>query len=477
MSSVATAIEALQAAGQNDLATALGQLEGAEQQNLADQVHALDLELVGDLIDQFVKSDHAEKPLGEVTEAETIPLPADDAARAAEVAAREAGEALLRSGKVAAFLLAGGQGSRLGFEGPKGDYPYAPITGRTLFAQHAAKIAAVRDRYGCDLPWYILTSPQNDAVTKASFAAEDHFGLDPASITFVVQGTLPAVDATTGALLRASTDSLASAADGHGGMFSALRKSGALEEMAAAGITTIFSFQVDNPKVRMCRPEFLGYHSLAGAEMSNTAVRKESPGEKMGLVAKIDGTTGMVEYSDLPDELAEMCNDDGSLTYWAGSIAVHCIDVAFALRLTEGRLQLPFHRAHKKITHLNAAGDVVTPDEPNAIKFEAFLFDALPMASASITMEAARDDEFCPIKNAEGSNSPESARVLMNDLYRRWFEAAGVPVPSDGDGAPVDLEIDPRFALDADELAAKLPEGFALDGPTALGPDGTKLNG
>ena len=476
MGSVATAIDALHAAGQDDLAKALDQLEGSAQERLADQVNELDFDLVGDLINQFVKSDQVEKPLGEVTEAETIPLPADDAARAAEGAAREAGEALLRDGKVAAFLLAGGQGSRLGFNGPKGDYPYAPITGRTLFAQHAAKIAAVRTRYGCDLPWYIMTSPQNDADTKAIFAAADNFGLDADSIRYIVQGTLPAVDAQNGSLLRASEDGLALAADGHGGLFSALRKSGALEEMKAAGITTIFSFQVDNPKVRMCRPEFLGYHTLAGAEMSNTAVRKESPAEKMGLVAKIDGTTAMVEYSDLPDELAEMRNDDGSLTFWAGSIAVHCIDVDFALRLTEGRLQLPFHRAHKKIAHLSVDGQLVTPAEPNAIKFEAFLFDALPMASASITMEAERDDEFAPIKNAEGSNSPESARELMNEMYSRWFAAAGIAVPAGDDGKPVDLEIDPRFALDADELAAKLPEGFTLEGPTALGPDGTKLN-
>ena len=477
MGSVATAIDALTAAGQQDLAKALNELDGPGQQHLADQVNALDLELVGELINEFVKGDQSDKPLGEVTEAETIPLPADDAGRSNEKAAREAGETLLRDGKVAAFLLAGGQGSRLGFDGPKGDYPYAPITGRTLFAQHAAKIAATRTRYGCDLPWYIMTSPQNDEATKAIFTAADHFGLDPASVTFVVQGTLPAVDAETGAILRATPDTISLAADGHGGLFTALRKSGALEEMSAAGISTIFSFQVDNPKVRICRPEFLGYHHLAGAEMSNTAVRKVSPGEKMGLVAKIDGTTAMVEYTDLPDELAEMRNDDGSLTYWAGSIAVHCIDVDFALRLTEGRLQLPFHRAHKKITHLSADGEVVTPTEPNAIKFEAFLFDALPMASVSITMESARDDEFSPIKNAEGSNSGESARELMNELYSRWFEAAGVSVPAAADGKPVNLEIDPRFALDADELAAKLPAGFTLDGPTALGPDGNKLNG
>ncbi len=476
MTSVQVAIDALNAAGQNALASALAGLDGADQQSLAAQVDDLDLDLIGDLVNRFVHGGETEKPLGSVGEAATIPIPADDAALAAEAQARSVGEDMLRSGKVAALLLAGGQGSRLGFDGPKGDYPYAPITKRTLFAQHAAKIAALRTRYGCELPWYILTSPQNDAATKASFAAADHFGLAPASITFVVQGTLPAVDAQTGALLRAEAGSLALSPDGHGGLFSALRRSGALDEMKAAGISTIFSFQVDNPKVRVCRPEFLGYHREANAEMSNTAVRKSSPGEKMGVVVELDGTTSMVEYSDLPDDLANQRNDDGSLTYWAGSIAVHCIEVDFALRLTEGGLKLPYHRANKKVAHLDANGQLVSPSEPNAIKFETFLFDGLPLASASITIEAARDDEFCPIKNADGDSSPESARQLLNEMYSRWYEATGISVPLAQDGKPVDLEIDPRFALDADELAARLPAGFSITGPTALGPDGAIIS-
>jgi UDP-N-acetylglucosamine/UDP-N-acetylgalactosamine diphosphorylase len=472
MGSVSSAIEALHGAGQPDLAAALESLEGDAQERLAAQVAALDLSLISELVEQFVVGDGEEGPLGDITEAATIPIPADAQTEADEAAAREAGEELLRLGKVAAVLLAGGQGSRLGFDGPKGDYPFAPITGRTLFSHHAAKIAALRTRYGCDLPWYILTSPQNDEATKASFAAEDHFGLDPTSIRFVVQGTLPAVDAANGALLRAAPDRLALSPDGHGGLFSALRASGSLDEMQAGGITTIFTFQVDNPKVRVCRPEFLGYHSLAGAEMSNTAVRKRTPDEKMGVVVRIDGTPGLVEYSDMPAELAAQCNDDGSLTYWAGSIAVHCIDVGFAMRITEGRLQLPYHRADKKVAHVGADGELVEPTEPNAIKFETFLFDGLRSATGSITIEAAREDEFSPIKNAEGDSSPESARVLLNEMYSRWFAAAGVEVPADADGAPVNLEIDPRFALDARELAAKLPEGFTIDGPVAIGPPG-----
>src|SRR5690606_20758080 len=137
-----------------------------------------------------------------------------------------AGERMLADGRVAAVLLAGGQGSRLGFDGPKGAFPFAPITGRTLFWHHASTIAALRDRYRAPLPLYILTSPTNDEATREFFAANDHFGLKPSTVRFVVQGTLPAVDATTGALLREAPGRLALSPDGHGGLLGALRRSG-----------------------------------------------------------------------------------------------------------------------------------------------------------------------------------------------------------------------------------------------------------
>ncbi|MGD9695530.1 MAG: UTP--glucose-1-phosphate uridylyltransferase [Thermoleophilia bacterium] len=460
---------ALREAGQEHLAAALDRLDGPRREGLRAQIEALDLPLVGRLVEGLRAGDPA--PLGTVeplAAEDVIALPRDDADRAREAAAREAGEALLGEGRVAAVLLAGGQGTRLGFDGPKGDFPFAPLTGRTLFAHHAAKIAALRARYGA-LPWYVLTSPQNDAATRASFAAAGDFGLEPGSVRFVVQGTLPAVDRATGRILLEAPDRLALSPDGHGGLLSALRGSGALAEMASLGVDTIFTFQVDNPLLTVCRPEFLGHHARAGADMSSVAVRKLSPEERMGVIVRLDGSTGVVEYSDLPDELARLRDDDGELSLWAGSIAVHCIDRAFAERLTEGGLRLPYHHALKRVPFVDEDGAVVDPADPNAVKFETFLFDALPFARRSVTVEAAREDEFSPIKNAEGTDSPRSARRDLNRLYARWLEAAGVDVPRGDDGEPVDIEIDPRRALDAADLAAALPQGFAVDGPLVIG--------
>ena len=460
----------LRPAGQGRLADALDRLSGDGREHLRAEIEALDLDLVGRLVEGLVGGDEP-AVRGEIAPPAPdalIALPRTDEERARDARARSAGEELLREGAVAAVLLAGGQGTRLGFDGPKGLFPFAPITGTVLFAHHAAKIAALRARYRTALPWYVLTSPQNDATTRAAFAAADHYGLPPDSVRFVVQGTLPAVDRETGDILLDAPDRIALSPDGHGGLLSALRASGVLDEMEAAGIRTIFTFQVDNPMLSVCRPEVLGHHALAGAEMASVVVRKVSPEEKMGVIARVDGRTTVVEYSDLPDELAHEVDASGELVYWAGSIAVHCIQVDFARRLTEGGLRLPFHRALKRVPYVEPDGTRVEPDEPNAVKFETFLFDALPFAETTVTVEAAREEEFSPIKNAEGADSPATARRDLNALYARWLEAAGATVPRDAEGHPVDLEIDPRRALDADELKASLPDGFTVNAPTII---------
>jgi UDP-N-acetylglucosamine/UDP-N-acetylgalactosamine diphosphorylase len=467
--------ERLAEARQGHLAAALDRLGGQDRERLRGQIEALDLDLVGRLVGELV-GDEAPPALGRVeplAPADVIPLPRTEADRARERQAREAGEEALAQGRVAAVLLAGGQGTRLGFDGPKGAFPFSPITGTTLFAHHAAKIAALRRRHASALPWYVLTSPQNDAVTRAFFADHDHFGLDPRSVRFVVQGTLPAVDRADGAILLEAPDRLALSPDGHGGLLSALRASGALDEMAGEGAETLFTFQVDNPMLSVCRPDFVGHHLAAAADMSSMVVRKRSPEEKMGVIARIDGRTGVVEYSDLPDELAQMRDADGELAYWAGSVAVHCLEVAFVRELTEGGLRLPYHRAVKAVRHVDEGGRPVEPREPNAVKFETFIFDALLRARRSVTVEALREDTYSPIKNAEGADSPETARRDLNRMYARWLESAGVSVPRSDTGEPVDLEIDPRFALDADELAQRLPQGLALEGPAVIPPGAT----
>jgi UDP-N-acetylglucosamine/UDP-N-acetylgalactosamine diphosphorylase len=461
----------LGAAGQAHLVTVIEALPEESADLLEAEVRDLDIDLVAQLVGRFVTGVEESDGSGDIAPGDAIPIPESDSERRRAKRIWESGEELIRQGRVSLVLLAGGQGTRLGFAGPKGEFPFAPITHRTLFHHHAAKVAALRRRYAVALPWYLLTSPQNDEQTRAFFSANDHFGLDPDSVRFVVQGTLPAVDATNGQILLDAPDRLALSPDGHGGLLMALRRSGALDEMADEGVSTFFTFQVDNPLLRVAHPALLGEHVESESEMSSLVVRKKSPEEKMGVIARVDGKTAVVEYSDLPDELARARTADGELTYWGGSIAVHAIDVGLAKRVTEGGTHLPFHRALKKVPFVDDSGRRVEPGAPNAIKFETFLFDALPLASRTATVEVAREDDFSAIKNAHGGDSPETARVDLNRMYTRWLEAAGASVGRGPDGEPIDLEIDPRFALDADELAAKLPAGEQILEPRVFAPE------
>lgn len=460
--------ERLKDTWQEHLIDALARLDGEPRARLEAQLDEIDLMRVRKLIRQLVQTDDS-LPYADIEPPDVVGLARSDGDVARDRHACRAGKDLLAENRVAVVLVAGGQGTRLGFDGPKGDFPFAPITGRTLFAHHAAKVAAVRDRYGCDLPWYIMTSPQNNAATVALFERDGWFGLPQDSVRIFVQGTMPAVDRKTGRILLEAPDRVALAPDGHGGLFHALRRHGLLDEMRERGITTMFTFQVDNPLARVARPEFLGHHATGHAEMSNIVVRKRDPAERVGIVARSQRQTVLVEYSDLPDALAAAREADGSLRFWAGSIAEHAIELTLAERVTDDGGGLPFRRAFKRVPYVDDDGRLVSPETPNAVKFESFIFDALPLARCVVSVEVERGEEFSPIKNSTGEDSPETARRDLNREYARWLEQAGVTVPRAADGDPaVDIEVDPRYALDAAELIERIPAGFRVDGPVVL---------
>jgi UDP-N-acetylglucosamine/UDP-N-acetylgalactosamine diphosphorylase len=220
--------------------------------------------------------------------------------------------------------------------------------------------------------------------------------------------------------------------------------------------------------VQIADPAFLGLHRRAEAEVSFKVVEKVQPDEKVGVVVESDGRPQVIEYSDLPSDLAERREPDGSLQLWAGSIAIHIFEREFIERVVR-EASLPFHRALKKVRHLDADGHLVEPNAPNAIKFETFIFDALPLAHRWELVETDRAIEFEPLKNATGPDSPATVRQRMSDLFAGWLEGAGATVPRRPDGSvPFGIEISPLYALDAAELKAKLPAGMVVEGPLYL---------
>jgi UDP-N-acetylglucosamine/UDP-N-acetylgalactosamine diphosphorylase len=222
-------------------------------------------------------------------------------------------------------------------------------------------------------------------------------------------------------------------------------------------VTQISYFQVDNPIVRCVDPLFIGLHDMDGAEMSSKMLPKAYPKEKLGNFAMVEGKLTVIEYSDLPDELAEQRQPDGQLRFLAGSIALHALRRDFVEQLNKHGFALPFHRAEKKVPCVDlSTGQPVKPEKPNAVKLETFVFDALPLTTKSIIYETDRSDEFAPIKQPEGNDSVISSAQITVARNAAWLEAAGIRVPRKADGTPdAVIELAPSFALYAEDVKAK----------------------
>jgi UDP-N-acetylglucosamine/UDP-N-acetylgalactosamine diphosphorylase len=255
--------------------------------------------------------------------------------------------------------------------------------------------------------------------------------------------------------------------DGHGGTLSALALRGMIDDMQKRGLKTIFYFQVDNALVEIADPAFIGMHRAKNADMSIKVCAKSGPEEKVGIVVVGNGKNMVVEYTELTDEQMNERLDNGELKYKFGSVAIHIFEVEFLDR--ESRAKLPLHIAHKKIPYCDEDGGIVKPEEPNAYKFEKFIFDAVPDAECVLNMEFRREDEFSPLKNATGVDSAETARRDIMLKFARWLEMCNVDVPRNDDGSLVyKIEIDPCYALGPDDLREKLGEDFKIESDLLL---------
>jgi len=424
-------------------------LNDSQRTKLLQQISGIDFNLITRLTQQALDVKENAAVSIELEPAEFISL---QERKSRDREALPAGEDALRSGKVAAFLVAGGQGTRLGYDGPKGIYPVTPVKKKSLFQLHAEKLLAMATRYGQVIPWYIMTSETNHAATESFFRENGYFGYDAENIMFFSQEMIPAID-RRGKLILDAPHHIFSNPNGHGGSLKALWQSGALADMKKRGVEIIFYFQVDNVLTRICDPVYLGYHILGNSEMSNKVVRKKSAEEKMGVLCKINGKLGLIEYSDISDDDMHAREPDGSLRFWAGNIATHILSVSFVERENKDGFRLPYHIAEKNIPYLNDTGELITPGEKNGIKFETFVFDALQDAERSVSIEVVRREEFSPLKNREGDNSPETVRRALNNLYGSWLAAAGYNLKKDRAGSLLaDLEISPLVALRAEDL-------------------------
>ncbi len=453
--------EQLAKASQNHLLQFWNELSGSEQTLLLNQIRDIDFKALSQI---WTSSANDDSPLDATTRIANARIPGTVVRQPQTVAdsgrwnlATKLGENELQGGKVAVITVAGGQGSRLGFDHPKGMFPIGPKTSRTLFQIFAEQILARQLRHNVTIPWLIMTSDATHAETLEFLQKHNYFGLDHDTVHLFQQGSLPALDAATGRILMASRSQLALSPDGHGGLVAAMANSGLLDLLAEQGIRHLFYHQVDNPTAILCDPSLIGFHTEQRSQLTTNVVRKADPSERMGVLVDINGRTEIVEYSELTPEQAARCDDNGNWIFWAGNTAIHVFDREFLEQLADDGGKLPLHVARKNVTFVDDRGATIKPDDParpNAMKLEKFIFDALPIAERTLIVEGNRSREFNPVKNRDGADSPATSRAALSRIGREWLTAAGHIVADDHS-----VEISPLQALDAEELAQKFTSG------------------
>ena len=438
---------------QDHLLQFVAQLTDAQSRALLSQIHGIDFSLLNtsaepNTCDSVSRAERAAAPQSVIHQ----PNSAED--HQIRGAAEEIGCQLLRDGKVAVITVAGGQGSRLGFDHPKGLYPIGPKSERTLFQVFAEQILARRQHHNAAIPWYLMTSAATHDETVAFFEQKKFFGVGSDTVAFFQQASLPAIDAETGKILMDSPGSLCLSPDGHGGMVAALYASGCLGRLADAGVEHVFYHQVDNPTVILCDPVLIGLHHQQASQLTTNVVCRTDPAERMGVLVDIDGHTEIIEYSELSPEQSAARDENGQWIFWAGNTAIHVFRRDFLKYLTDGEIRLPLHQARKKLACIDVNGTTVHPQKRDAIKFERFIFDALPLAQRSLIVEGDRQREFNPVKNPDGNDSPQTSRDALSRIGREWLRAAGETVDDEAV-----VEISPLVALTSEQLVERLARG------------------
>ena len=326
------------------------------------------------------------------------------------------GKEAIKNKKLAAVTMAGGQGTRLGYDGPKGIYDIGLDSHKSLFELLSDNLKEEGNKYGVTIPWFIMTSKENNKETIDFFEKNKCFGYqENKNLFFFIQGELPMVD-TEGRILIGEDGLIKQAADGHGGIYESLVKSGMISKMKQLGVEWVFIGGVDNCLVKMVDPILMGVAIDKKVTVACKSIVKANPHEKVGVFCRRNGRPGVIEYSEITDEMAEATDENGELLYGESHILCNLFSIEAIERM--GAKPLPYHSAYKKTKYIDKNGKLVEPDSPNAYKFEAFLFDAFGEVDDMAILRVKREEEFAPVKNSDdvGVDCPSTARKLYMDL-------------------------------------------------------------
>ena len=401
--------ERLQEYGQEQLLRFYNELSKDDQKKLLDDIASIDFEKMKRLYD------NREIATLEARNITFVPfVDKEDIAKNEKEEFEQLGAELIKKGELAICSMAGGQGTRLGFDGPKGTYILNLEKQKSIFEILVDKLKEAYQIYGTYITWYIMTSKANDMPTKKFFEEISFFGYPKEYIIFFQQGELPLLD-LEGKMILEEKNKVYKAADGNGGIFEALCENHILDDMKNKNISYLCIGNVDNILIKQVDALLLGMMKKKNYDLASKSIVKKSPTEKVGVFCKINGQPSVIEYIDLSETQAEERNEAGELLFGEAYFGC-CI---FSRKLLEkiGEKKLPFHAAKKKNKYLGENGELVVPTEPNTYKFEAFIFDGFKMADDILIMRVKRKEEFAPIKNKEGEDSPDTARKLYMNYY------------------------------------------------------------
>lgn len=396
--------------GQEHLLQGYEKLSKEEQELLLNDILTIDFKEMKELYESTkVESNFGNskiEPLAHVTKAE---LSEEKIRKYTEI-----GEDVIKQGKLAVVTMAGGQGTRLGHSGPKGTYDIGLSSHKSIFEILCDNLKEARQKYNVDIPWYLMTSDENNADTEKFFEENKYFDYPKMAIKFFKQGKIPMID-TNGKILRDENGMIKQAADGHGGIFEAMRKNGIINDMREKGIEWIFVSGVDNILAKFVDPVFIGLQVEGKMMTASKSVVKAYADEKVGVFCRRDGKPGVIEYTEISKELSEAKDEKGGFLLGDSNIVNHQFHISVLEKISAQKL--PYHVAFKKANYKNEKGEMVEATEPNAYKFEAFLFDIFSYVQDMLVFRVKREEEFAPVKNAEGKDSPQTARELYNNFY------------------------------------------------------------
>ena len=404
------ALDILKKYGQEHLLNNFENLSEEKKERLLDQILYIDFNQISDLYNQTKEVvSFANDKIEPIDFVDKSALSSDELNKYNSI-----GEEEIKKGKYAVVTMAGGQGTRLGHSGPKGTFMLGLENDKSIFEILIDTLKENNEKYGVVIPWYIMTSRENNGQTTKFFEDNNYFGYDKNSIIFFKQGELP-MCSEEGKLLIDENGLIKEAADGHGGIFESMKRNGIIDDMKQRGIEWAFIGPVDNVLVKMVDPTLLGVAIDKNVLAAGKSVVKANSKEKVGVFCKRNGKPGVVEYTEITDDLAEATDENGNLIFAESHINCNMFNVKAIEEVSMKKL--PYHSAHKKAKYINENGELVVPEKPNAYKFESFIFDAFDMLNDMAILRVKREEEFAPVKNAEGNDSPETARKLYKAFY------------------------------------------------------------